>query len=387
MVNCCRKNSLRGYESIKDANPKSQNVNASYCGAPFSNRTANKTWHFTALAVMGACTVFFTSRLFNPEYQRDDQSLEFGLITASLTILTLASFISEGLFLKNRCMTSRHFPAPLPLVTSAIICGCIAWIIFEKRAHTLIDNYNYTEEFIKHNMDKLQKGCVDDVDMLPQSYTNNDCTVCDRDSGWFASTHGPFQAWQDMNVSAVYCFEPKIEYPCLMTRDWLHNIKMNYTYPHQKYLCGNTITTTTLNETQHDGNRCVLAFLETYLGFYPPMFLKVEFLENNCVSFAGSATYRNIIAQQCYPYADRLIPYPLRMPCASSYYIYAFNELDKQFQTLRNYSLPYPQRAYDLLDITDNYALAFSMFASILATGTYDIITCSHRRHRRLLLE
>jgi hypothetical protein len=31
--------------------------------------------------------------------------------------------------------------------------------------------------------------------------------VCVRDSLWFELKHGPFQTWQDMNVSAIYCFD------------------------------------------------------------------------------------------------------------------------------------------------------------------------------------
>lgn len=390
MVNCCRRSSSADYREIIDT-PQNHRLpkRANCCGAPFHRTTANSTWHLTALAVMGVCTGLFTTLLFNPAEPRDDHSAPFGLVTAALTVLSLASFITEGIYLKNRCTKARNFPGPLPLVTTAIICGCITWLVLEKRATKLIDQYNYTEEFIKQHLSELQKNCVDNINMYPETYTNPVCTVCDKDDSWFAYKHGPFQAWQDENVSATYCFQPQIKYPCLMTREWLHNIKMNYTYPGLKFLCGTSVTsltTTTLNETQLDDNGCVRDFLGQYLGFYPPMVLKVQFLENNCVTFTGAATYRNIIEQRCYPNADRLVPYPLSMPCANSVYVLSFNELEKAVQIIRNYTLPYPQRAYDLADATDNYALSFAIYASVVATGTYELITCSHRRNRGMLI-
>lgn len=385
MVNCCRREgNLRYREIVAEDHPDRRTPQSGCCRAPFRNKNANAAWHLTALAVMGVCTFFFTSMLFNPTRERDIDSVEFGLVTASLSLLSLASFISEGVFLKRRGTKSRHLPAPSHLILIAVTTGCVTWAVFESKASKMIANYNYTEAFIEQHLNELKDSCEHDVVQLPQAFTSDDCTVCDRDSGWYAGTYGPFQAWQDDNVSSIYCFKPNIQYPCLMTRNWLHDIKMNYSYPGQKYLCGNSITETTLNDTQLSDIGCVHEFLEKYLGFFPPMTLKVAFLDNNCAGFVGSATYRNLLEPRCNPYAEKLLPYALRMPCASPYFVSYFNGLDTQIQTIRNYSIPYPQRAHDLLKESNNYALGFAIYAMSLTAATYECFTCSPRFLKRV---
>jgi hypothetical protein len=115
MLNCCGREANQGYRDIIETQRIIQPPKrASCCGAPFKNFSTNSAWHLTALAVMGFCTGFFTSLLFNLEHQKNDESAEFLLVTAVLTVLSLTSFISQGLYLKNCCTRPRDVPRPLP---------------------------------------------------------------------------------------------------------------------------------------------------------------------------------------------------------------------------------------------------------------------------------
>lgn len=360
MTLCCRRRSEAVYEVINDVETTKKvsswrGQKISYCcGGPFPRRGANVAWHLTLLAVFAVCASVFPLLIFNPHRENvldgsGEKNGIVGLCVGGVAIgcITILSSVSESqIFCDLR--KKRWFPSPCTAFTAALITIIALTAVFEREANQQMQTYHSTNTWVNQTIISLEKNCTTSVLANNGAMTLDNCTSCKED--YFVNPFkGPYQSTLLPQVDVSFC---KVDYPsCGLKLDWFHNILSNWTVPGKPYLCGVQMTETTHGTTDSwEHSMCVQSYLALQLGLFPPMILRYTQLDDICGNLAGFATNHRSLLARCYPQAN------IDDDCDTPYAATFFKEVQMGLSFIQNQSLPFPERAHQVITLTNTPA-------------------------------
>lgn len=376
MTSCCRRNSMTDYETINDTEStkkvsKWRGQKVSYfCGGPFPHLGANVAWHLTLIAVFTACASVFPLLILNPhrenvlESSGDDKGI-VGICVGGATV-AIMSIMSCSFEAHTFCdlRKKRLYPSPCTAYIAALVTFIALAAVFENQANQEMQTYNSTNFWINKTIGVFEKNCTGTVVANYRAMTLDNCSSCEEDY-LLNPFKGPYQSILLPDVNVSFC---NVDYPfCGLQLDWFHNILSNWTVPGRSYLCGVQMTETTDSTTDAwEHSMCVQSYLATRLGLYPPMILEYTQLNEVCGNLAGFATNHRSLLARCYPNAV------FKRNCDTHYAATFFKELQMSISFMQNQSLPFPERAYQVMELVNKPAMVFAPKMALGASLVYE---------------
>lgn len=285
--------------------------------------------------VCSATYAFFKGIQENEESEGGSAPLLFSSISV-LTGVLIASIVAEVKNSRKSYFKNRLIPAPTLIALAFSVTG----VVITFRAAIETTAYTINQSKIEFQVSTRVQDCVWGVETGMKAFTKEPCTTCfNSNSQWKPNTDDePMQqVFVDDHVDETICdpiFPNNETLPVSWFRDIFINDSLFNDWPcHVQYL-----------DDQSSFGKTVL-YLGNQRGLFPPEKLKLEILNDSCITVAGFATRRFSLPNLCRLNSPDSLPYDLAMPCQNNYSVTYFNTFRDEIAKIRNASLPIPDIA------------------------------------------
>lgn len=265
------------------------------------------------------------------------------LLVSSISVVTgllIATIAAEVKNSRKRYFKNRLIPAPTLIALAFCVTGAVMNGVSTFRAEIMTSAYKSNQSEIQFQVSTRVQSCLYDVEFGIEGFTKELCTTCfNSNSQWKPNTDDESvqQVFVDDYVSETICdptFPDNETLPVSWFRDIFINDSLYNDWPcHVQYI-----------DDQSSFGKTVL-YLGNQRGYFPPEKLKVEILNESCITVAGFATRRFSLPILCRLDSPDSLPYDLAMPCQNNYSVTYFNTFRDEIAKIRNASLPIPNVA------------------------------------------
>jgi hypothetical protein len=360
MVNCCSRRDDQIMPLINETPIQKASWKGHFVSFNCGGSSATGPCSIVALAVASVASVMLTQILIHSEFQNSPLGFVsmMGLITVILT-----STCMEGT--THWCKRSRICISPAILMTAALVASCSTLLGMRGYANHEISSYAHNKMWVNATNQEIKENCDSIVSVQQQNWTKDDCALCDETTGTLDTfMNGPYQSYLS---TTVYIEVLENIDNCNLPHEGKITISANRSEKGRDYLCGlpYTLSSPSTSSTMLI-EECLIRYISEHFCMAPPLYLK-GFASSRGLSLGGFASTHISVYDRCLPENSSDVCFPFRKDCDTSAATAFFDQIQKEYELVKNKTLPYPTEAYQVLSLTRAFVVPAALTTGALS--------------------